>query len=246
MSNGIYAAISGAKTQMYLLDTIANNLANVNTPGYKADKPSFKETLDGQRNVLSKFPRDTIPVDVAGVVTDFSQGPLEKTDNSLDVALNGPGFFAIKTDAGDRLTRNGNFFIDKEQNLVTSTGSQVYGQNGPITFRSDKPVTIDPTGQIFQEGAVVDKIRVVNPPDVQSLSKSGDSLYEFKGKALSDLPAADKATVQQGFLESSNVSSIGMMNEMIRAQRTFDMTQRMLQSHSELDKTAARKIGIKR
>lgn len=202
MSNkGIYSALSGAVAQTQRLDTIANNIANVGTTGFKKDRQVFREYLSAyekQPEVIEvpKIPAamqtfydmqggDRSYVDGSGTFTDFQQGTLKQTQNNLDVGIEGKGFFEVWAKGGLRLTRNGAFQLDSEGRLVTREGYPVLaqGQGGPNERGIEiagRNVTISYSGEIYSDGQLVNQISVVEVPKPDELKKIGSSLYAFK------------------------------------------------------------------
>ena len=212
MISGIYNLIDGSMTQQLRFETIANNMANSNTNGFKKDIISFSEALETQSNSS----------------TDFSQGPLKYTGNELDVALSSKGFFKIETPNGIRYTRDGAFSINAQGVLVTGNGDTVLGENGPITAEGGE-VYIGRDGQVVVNNESVDKILVVDFDEPQLLRKEGGSYYSYQGenKGISTAPDAE---IQQKYLESSNVNPTQETIQMIETYRAFESVEKAIQS----------------
>ena len=169
MIRGLYTGASGMQVQMHRLDTISNNLANVDLNGYKRDTAilkAFPELLLRRMNDdgMYRFPFgcvDTTPLvgtigmgaELNEVYTDFSQGALKETENPFDLALEGPGFLTLQTAAGERYTRNGSFLLNEAGYLVAKDGSYVLGENGPVKLKKNNFV-IDQDGAIYQNAAM--------------------------------------------------------------------------------------------
>jgi len=212
MISGIYNLIDGSITQQLRFETIANNMANSNTNGFKKDIISFSEALETQSNSS----------------TDFSQGPLRFTGNDLDVALSSKGFFKIQTPNGIRYTRDGAFSVNAEGFLVTGNGDTVLGQNGPITVEGGE-VSIGRDGQVVVNNESVDKILVVNFDEPQLLRKEGWSYYSYQGEN-NGISTVSDAEIQHKYLESSNVNPTQETIEMIETYRAFESVQKAIQS----------------
>ena len=272
MQTGYYSAAAGMVTQFNRLDTISNNLANVNTYGYKED-----DLIVGDFMRLYKEARDRLPHDnntkegaafinrtitrapqVVDQYTDFSVGNLQKSDNPLDVSLTKEGlFFLVKTPQGIRLTRDGAFNLDEEGKLVTKEGYEVLGDD---YFQSKDPITIDQTsnsikidknGQIYNNvpGALTmvqnKKLFIAQPQNLNTLKKEGDNLYKIDNIAsLTDIKGS--GAIKQGFLERSNVNAVKMMTQMIETNRLVEMYQKAMGTQmDDMNQDAINKIASK-
>jgi flagellar basal-body rod protein FlgF len=242
----------GLSRQMVLerqMDVVANNVANVNTNGYKADKSLFQEYLrTGARedNFIGSDRAVSFVLD-RGSYRDFTQGSAEQTKNPLDVTIDGGGFLVVQTAAGERYTRDGGLQINNQGQLVTANGDAVLGTNGPIVFQpTDHDIAIAADGNIsVVEGtnrtdSVRGKLRLVSFADAQQLLKEGSNLYSA-GNAAAQPDTASR--VRQGFVEKSNVSSVTEMSRMIEVTRTYTQIANMLQQQSDLHKTAIDKLA---
>lgn len=212
MISGMYNLIDGSMTQQLRFETIANNMANSNTNGFKKDIVSFYEALD-MKSISN---------------TDFSQGHLRYTGNELDVALSSKGFFKVETPNGLRYTRDGAFSINAEGNLVTGNGDKVLGQNGPITIEGGD-VHIGNDGQVVVNNESVDKILVVDFDELQLLRKEGGSYYSYQGEQKGISTESD-AQIQQKYLEGSNVNPTQEIIKMIETYRAFESVEKAIQS----------------
>jgi flagellar basal-body rod protein FlgF len=202
---------------------LANNLANVNTAGYKADQVSFSEVLDQATG---------LPTVTAGQFTELTAGAQEQTGNPLDVAVQGDGFFVVDTPDGRRFTRDGAFQLGSDGTLITADGHPVLGSGGPVVVDPQtKGIRIDPNGKVWADGNEVDTLQVVTFPSGSPPQKVGGSLFAGTG----DTPVAEPR-VSQGSLERSNVSPILEMSRMIGIARGYEAYQKLVQS---LDQTAA-------
>lgn len=225
MISGMYNLIDGSMTQQLRFETIANNMANSNTNGFKKDIISFNEALDMQSNSN----------------TDFSPGPLRYTGNELDVALSSKGFFKIETPNGLRYTRDGAFSINAEGILVTGNGDTVLGQSGPITLENGE-VYIGRDGQVVVNNESVDKILVVDFDEPQLLRKEGGSYYSYQGENNGISTEAD-AEIQQKYLEGSNVNPTQEVIKMIETYRAFESVEKAIQSIDALTGTMVNDYG---
>ena len=270
MQTGYYAAAGGMVTQFNRLDTIANNLANANTTGYKKDA-----TVTGDFMRLYKEARDELPLNndtvegaqfynrsmarVPQIVegyTDHSLGNLQTTGNTFDFALSQEGlFFAVKTPQGIRLTRDGSFTLDDAGKLVTKQGYEVlpadYFESGnAITFDvQDTVVEADKNGQFFisvpgtTQLVASSKLMVVAPENVKWLEKEGSSLFvPRKGEPVKAV--ADSGAVRQGAIEKSNVNAVNEMIGLIEAQRLVGMYQKAMDTQmNDLNRDAIEKLA---
>jgi flagellar basal-body rod protein FlgF len=250
MGNHLLVGLSRQLTLERQMDVVANNVANVNTNGFKADRSLFEEFLTSgahEDNFVGRDRRISFVQD-RGTFKDFSQGASELTKNPLDVAIDGAGFLVVQTPAGERYTRDGGLKINNQGQLVNSSGYPVLGGSGPIVLQpTDKELTIAADGNVtVLEGtnrvdSVRGKLRVVRFADAQKLVKEGSNLYAA-GTGIG--PQPDTASkVQQGFIEKSNVSSVAEMSRMIEVTRAYTSISAMLQQQGDLRKTAIERLA---
>jgi len=250
MENMLLIGLSRQMTLERQLDVVANNVANVNTTGYKADKSLFQEFLmpgAHQDNFQGKDRRVSYVTDRA-TYHDFAQGPLEPTKSPLDVAIDGKGFLVVQTPGGERYTRDGSLQINAQGQLVTAAGNPVLGTGGPIVFQpTDKEVTINADGGVsVLEGvnridSIRGKLRLVSFAQAQKLVKEGANLYSG-GEGNAAQPDAI-SRVRQGFVEKSNVNSVSEMSKMIEVTRAYTQISAMLQQQGDLRKSALEKLA---
>ncbi|MGJ5046663.1 flagellar basal-body rod protein FlgF [Bradyrhizobium oligotrophicum] len=247
------ALLIGLSRQMVLerqLDVIANNVANVNANGFKADKQLFEEYLSSGAHE-DNFPsasRKVSFVQDRGTVRDASQGGMQHTGNTLDVAISGDGFLTVQTAAGERYTRDGSLHMNNLGQLVTVAGDPVLGTAGPIVFQqTDHDIAISPDGTVTviegtnRTDSIRGKLRLASFADPQQVQKQGSNLYAAVGGAT---PQQDtKSTVEQGYLEKSNVSAVGEMSRMVEVMRSYTQVANMLQVQSDLRKNAIEKLA---
>ena len=242
MDNALYVGLSRQMTLRRQLDIVANNIANANTTGFKAEdlmvrtepaKPA--RTLGGTNPV--KFVLDD------GVSRDFSQGAMTKTDGDFDLAIEGQGFFKVQTPGGERYTRDGRFTTSPEGKLVTQAGAPVLDEGGGEILIDPKlgPVHIGKDGTLSQGAAQLGKVGVVRADDLSVMSKDGDNLY--RNTSNTTLQQAPNAVVHQGMLESSNVQSVVQITKLIEVQRAYESMAKMMDNTSELTRSAVERLG---
>lgn len=251
MQNALLVGLSRQVALGRELDVVANNIANLNTTGFKSDGAVFEEFISPTAradNFLGADRRVSFVQDRATWI-DLSQGPLERTNNPLDVAINGKGFLVVQTPRGERYTRNGALQINNTGELVTSEGYQVLGESGPVTFQpKDRNITISEDGTISaREGnnAATEsqrgQLRVVSFDQPGRLQKDGSSTF---GAPTNLTPQADKISrIVQGTVEKSNVRSVMEMTRMIEVTRTYTQVAAMLSQQSDLQRTAIEKLA---
>jgi len=241
MDSGYYAASTALIARSQALDTIANNLANVSTVGYRAEHNVFRSVLadaGGSRGSSVDQAINDYGI-LSGTTLDFSQGALQKTGNDLDLAIEGSGFFRVQTAKGVMYTRNGSFQVSAKGQLITAAGDAVMGDQGTISILPG-PVSISPDGTISSNGAVAGKLKLVQFPAGTPIASAGNTYYTAPENSAT---AATDSTVQQGVLESSNVNPVSSMVELISAQRSAEMMQHALSMfNSEMDKTATQEL----
>ena len=241
MNSGYYAACSGLMSRTEARDTIANNLANVSTAGFRASHNVFGSVLATLGNSpLSALNQDANDFGVlSGTQLDTTQGALVRTGNDLDLAMEGPGYFAVQTATGPVYTRGGNFRVSPQGQLITASGDPVLGDNGPITIVGT-PVSISTDGTISANDAISGRLKLVEFAPTVAMQSAGGSYYIAPVGAAT---VAKNSQVRQGMLESSNVNPVTSVVELITAQREVETMRRVLTMFStELDKTAVQDI----
>jgi flagellar basal-body rod protein FlgF/flagellar basal-body rod protein FlgG len=224
------------------LDTIANNLANSSTSGFRERQTTFSSVLAGSGQPLgSQLNVVTNSYGLAGSShLDMQSGSLTRTNNELDLGIDGPGFLAVQTAGGVAYTRSGSLKLSTKGQLVTQTGDPVLGENGPITIPTGASVTISADGTISASGAIAGRLKIVEfaaGSDPQSL---GSTYYTALPKDVVDSPLSQ---VRQGMVESSNVNPVSSVVQLINAQRALEgMRHALTMIDSEIDKTAAQDI----
>jgi flagellar basal-body rod protein FlgF len=242
MSGTIYKAGAGAILQQIRLEAYANNLANVNTTGFKADQPVFRfDPPEIASEAVGNTPRLSPYALPLEYVTNFESGPLRKTSAPLDVAIVGKGFFEVQTPDGLQYTRNGSLTINAEGELSTAEGWPIMGQGGAISIEASR-VEINAEGQVVADGDVVGVLKVVDFNDPSGLKKAGNSLFKDDG-AASGMVNAEGYRIAQGTLESSNVDAIRTMTEIIETLRVFETYQKVIRSADEATAKTVNEVG---
>lgn len=242
MNTGLYAACAGLLARTQALDLAANNLANVNTGGYKAQVPSFGSVLAGTGTLRNAAFQ---PVSEFGVLSqsriDSLQGPLDRTGNDLDFAIQGNGYFALQNPQGGRLyTRSGAFHVDAKGQLSTADGSLVLGTQGPILLPPGK-LAVSANGTISVDGALSGQLLVVDFAPGTQMTPQGAAT--FSAPAGSERPGEDPNVVQ-GALEGSNVNAVSAAVGLVALQRNMGLLQQALTAfHSEFNRIAAQELS---
>ena len=245
MDRLIYTAMTGASQVLQQQAAVSENLANVNTPGFRAVLNTFRAVpLAGEGLPTRTFVVDSTPG------ADFTPGILQQTGRDLDVAVNGEGWIAVQgADGKEAYTRNGSFQITPSGVLQTRTGLNVMGDGGPIsippdtevTFAKDGTISTVPSGSQATSVIVAGRLKLVNPP-AEQLERGGDGLFRLKDGTSA---AADASvSVAPGSLEGSNVNSVEAMVSMISLARKFDMQMKMLQSADNNARQASQIMNI--
>lgn len=217
-------AVQGGLRQERKLDIIANHLANSDTNGFKGDILAFDDVFK------------------ANLVTDHSQGNLNVTGNTLDLALGDKGFFKIQTPQGIQYTRDGNFTVDRNGTLVTQNGDAVLGNNAPLAIQGTE-IHINQAGEVFVDGEAVGNLDIVTFEDLTRLKKTDQSLFRYEGDAGTDEQIPQNVNVRQGSLEKSNISTAIEMVEMIQTHRMYEAYQKMIMTFDEIDSKAILELG---
>ncbi len=242
MDSGLYAACAGLMARTEQLDTIASNLANAGSSGFKGQKNVFGSVLAeaARHGPFSKLNQTTNSYGVlSGTELDSTQGALVKTDNPLDIALVGPGYFKVQTPHGLAYSRDGGLQVSPKGQLTTAAGDPVLGDTGPITL-SKGAITISDDGTIASDGAVLGKLKIVTFSPGTAPESRGNGYY---GAPAENEQPAPNTQIRQGTLENSNVSSVSGVVELISAQRSAETMRRVLSLlDSEMDKTAAQEL----
>lgn len=244
MEKGLYAAATGMNSLWLNIETIANNLANIGTSGYKRDEVVFSSfeafKINRLYDEIEKTPigtNDPAPfigslsngVGISDVATIHTKGTIKYTENPFDVAIQGDGFFAVSTEDGEMYTRNGAFTRDREGFLTTLSGNRVLSDlNKPIQLDSpDFIITEDGAIMVGQE--VIGRLKIVDFENKDGLFKIGNTLFK-----TDQMPKNAASSIKQGYLEMSNVEPTMEMVRMIEVQRLYEANQKVILTYDEL------------
>ncbi len=252
--SGMTSLVQAAGVVEHKMETISNNLANVNTVGFKEDQPSFREILstvqrvtpesDEERFLSHEYLDDYVGMDKSAVIVDeigknFDLGRMRFTGNDLDFAITNDGFFSIMTPQGERYTRGGNFQLDSTGRLVNSDGYAVLGKKGEIKVK-EGTISVNESGQLSIDGEIKDSSKLVRFRNQDQLQKLGQGF--FAPVNVNDLPtSSNDIMIKQGMLEDSNVNSMLEMTRMINATRAYESVHKALSRIDKLNETA---IGL--
>lgn len=246
MIRGLYTSAGGMLADMTRLDEVANNLANVNTPGFKSTQVNLRQFPVllvgrlGRSGFTALGPLGT-GVTVSRSWTDFAQGSLRHTGHSLDLAIEGEGFFAVQTPAGIQYTRRGDFTLDAQGHLVTQSGNFVLGTNGqPLTLPAGRP-QISGGGTVTVGGKPVGQIQLVSFANQSGLARAADG--NFVATAASGPPTAATGRIRQGFLEESNTDLVRTTSQMLEAFRAYEANQQALMTQKTTLDAAVNQVG---
>ncbi len=265
-TKGIYTAVSGAVAHSAQMDTISNNIANANTPGFKNDKQVFKEYLTSYEKQPEVIESPKVPasidsfypinggdksfVDVSGTSTNFEQGALKLTGNPLDAGIEGDAFFEVLTPAGIRFTRNGHFTLNADGIVVNKQGYPLMleGFEGQppeerfIQLTDQKNFTITVKGDVFVQGENQGRLSLRTATEKDALHKQGNSLYTLRENFENQMVNATNYKVHQGAFEQSNVNIVSEMTKMINATRVFESTQKAIQAYDQMNQKLANDV----
>ncbi|MCB9228066.1 MAG: flagellar hook-basal body protein [Deltaproteobacteria bacterium] len=258
MLKSIYTPLSGAIAQEKTLEIIANNLANVNTIGFKGEAVTFK-LLEPEpyRNYKDPLPpanykipfEELLPfhgnevnyVGVSGIHRDFTQGSPVETKNPLDLMIEGKGFFAFHTQDGMRYGRAGTLTLNQDGALVDKNGFPLIGEKGNI-FLHGKDISINPSGEIWQDGQYMDKIQIFSFRNPEQLEKTGLNHFFYDGPD-DGRELLKNPVIRQGYLESSNVNAIKNLTNMILAHRSFEAYQQAVKHYDNMMEKSNNTLG---
>ncbi|MBF0610193.1 MAG: flagellar basal-body rod protein FlgF [Magnetococcales bacterium] len=265
MDSGFYSAVNGARRATLRLEVLSNNLSNVNTAGYKQESPSFDSYLTSPGPELFPLPNDSFmglrtPGDIpfpysnpsanayrmtypmaVDTQADLTQGPMQVTNNPLDVAIEGEGFFVIDTPQGRRYTRDGSFTVNTVGELVTKDGFQVLGEGDAAILVGNQPLSVGPDGTLSNKDGQLGRLQRVAIP-MEALQKAGRNLYEAPQNAVNPVEEGTGG-FHQGYVEGSNVDMIRGMTQMIEVNRQFENQLKLIQAMDGLDNKAANDLG---
>ncbi|MBQ3060418.1 MAG: flagellar hook-basal body protein [Desulfovibrio sp.] len=260
MQDALFSGLFGALTTEHRMTFIANNLANVNTSGYKRETLAFKDTMahyahDEIREPLMNLrseplfpePKNMARPRIAVSQIDYSQGAMKVTGDPLDVAINGENaFFRVTTPNGDFLTRNGHFVLSADGVMMTPQGFALQGLAGEIVIPpGTRQLVISGDGQVWADGDMVNQILLTSVDEPQNLEKMGQNLFRPRQnvEVAEEDAYLNGARLEQGFIEAANVEVVSEMVSMIETQRQFEAYQKVMQTADALDRAANEKIG---
>jgi flagellar basal-body rod protein FlgF len=234
VSSGIYVATAGAVAQSHALDATANNIANASTAGFHGDRVTFREALTQARSP------DVASVGAGTARVDSQPGALLSTENPLDLALEGDGYFAVQTPNGPRYTRAGNFQLDDARNLVTADGFKLRGEGGaPLNIPAEaSTIAVASDGTVSADGAELGRLELVRYTPAQ-MKREGGSLFSATGRP----EAGEPPKVRAGMLEASNVNIVRGVVDLVKVSRTYESLMRMIQGYHDIESRAARELG---
>ena len=240
MDNALYVSLSRQLTLQRSLDVTANNLANVDTAGFKV------ESLVVNTDPLATPAPANSPIQYVldtQVARNFSSGPIDQTGNPYDMAVEGDGFVTVQTASGPRYTRDGRFSVDSTGALVDKAGDAVLSSGGsPIVFDVKKAIpSVGRDGTISQDGVQVGKLAVVKFANRGLLSKEGDNTYS-NDPSNTPIPATD-STVLQGAVEHSNVQAVSEITRLITIQRSYERIADIMSSTTDLSRNSIDRLG---
>lgn len=231
----LYVSTSGAVSRLHQLEVVANNLANVDTLGFKADRTRFQAALVSQVQNAEGEETAGAParafVETEGVTTDHGAGNVVKTGRGLDAAIDGPGFFSVETPGGVRYTRAGSFIVDADGTITTLDGRPVLGEGGPIQVSGSEPTILASGFVVDAEDNELGRLRVDAFENPHLLQKEGTNL--FRAPAGVDPVPADATRLEPGSVERSNVQAIRELATMMILQRNFDATMQVLRNDDD-------------
>jgi flagellar basal-body rod protein FlgG len=245
MSTGIHPyarlgnmeALEGARILERKLEVIANNLANIDTIGFKSQRITFKEHLLAQQDGTKRTAKGETGW------ADFSLGRVHITGNPYDFAIDGEGFFVVQTPGGKMFTRAGNFTINSQYQLVTQEGYPVLGDGVPITLEdtTGNDVWLSEDRNFFVDETITARLDVVTFVDPQKLKRIGRNYFKATKDSGNGMPS--ESLVKQGYIEDSNVNAMEEMVRMIDLYRGYEAQQKALQACDQLDSKAANELG---
>jgi len=244
VNSGLYTAYSGLKARSDALEILANNLANVNTTGFKEERAFFSlldessKALDNAGTLGAAVNRNVL----AHQALNPAEGSLISTGRDLDVAIEGNGFLVAQTPQGIRYTRNGNLHLNSQAVLTTSEGFPILGTSGkPITLGPGQ-IDISSDGEVSLKGAAVDRLKIVTFPDLSTLEKEGNSLFIARGGRAGE--KAPEAAVKSRYLEQSNVNAVSAIVQMVDILRHFEAIQKSVNLlMNDLNSKAIERLG---
>jgi flagellar basal-body rod protein FlgF len=243
VDNGIYTAYSGLRAQVDALDLLANNLANLNTAGFKEEMAYFSllnQSAEASANAGDLGATINSSIKTQGAV-NAADGSQSRTNRDLDVAIEGNGFLVVQTPRGTRYTRNGSLMLNAKGVLVASEGSPILGASGrPITLGRGA-ININAEGAVALDGREIDRLKIVSFEDPAKLTREGNSLLLLQnGK---DQEKISGAKIKSGYLEQSNVNAVSSIVRMVGIMRQFEAIQKTVNVMNDMNSKSIEKLG---
>ncbi len=239
MDNTGYIALSRQMALWKQMDVVSNNMANMNTTGYKQDNALFTSYLVETPDATGIGADPLYFTQDYATIQNFSEGALKNTGNTFDVAIKGDAFFAVDTMSGEKYTRKGQFSLDSDGKMITNEGATVLSEeNTPFFFApGEKNITITESGDVITENGMIGKIKLVSFENNQELLKFAGTMFENTDNNQMNI-ANENIQVAQGTLESSNVNAIDEMTKLIKLQRSYEYVQQMIDNeHDRISNT---------
>ncbi len=245
MNRGMWSMASGGVAALARLDAVTQNLANVGTAGYKAERLVFRarefEPPPGMP-FDSVLARSSAQVSEVATIRDFSQGPVRASGNPLDVAITGPGFFSVATPRGERYTRQGTFSLDGEGFLVSQHGERVQGEGGDIRIGSGA-VQIGDDGRILVDNSEVGRLKLVGFGDQPALLPEGAALFAPAPGATPQPIEASDVHLESGAIEGANIEAVSGMVELVEVSRGFETYMHAIKRLDEIAQKSISDVG---
>lgn len=248
MIRSFYSAVSAMITLESKLDSCTSNIANANTTAYKAQDVKMKsfddvmlqnrEKLVGNRYTTQKLGKISLGAEIDSTTTKFTQGNMNQTSVRTDFAVDGRGFFVVQSGDGNVFTRDGNFTVNNQGYLVTTTGQNVLGQAGPIYVGNDKEFYLDENNNVVVNGKVTNRLLTADFDDYNSLERVSDNYYKGANPNYNA-----QVKVNQGYLEASNVNITDEMVNLMTISRNFESAQKVLTMIDDSLSIAASRVG---
>ncbi len=239
MDNTSYIALSRQMALWKQMNIVSNNMANMNTSGYKQDNALFTTYINQTKDAVGIASEPLFFTQDFADFQNFNEGAFKETGNTFDLAIKGNGFFCIETADGEKYTRKGQFTLNEDGALATTAGELVLSENNtPLFFApGETEITISESGDVITENGIIGKLKIAKFADNQKLLKLNGVLFEnVEGNAVSY--GVDNVRIAQGMIESSNVNAITEMTNLVQIQRSYEYVQQMIdEEHDRLSNT---------
>lgn len=233
MGFGIFSSLQGAKIRELQLEVLANNLANMQTSGYKEQHLSFTSEVNKNLNQNDELAKAQAPVKKGETYINMAQGGVERSGNPLDLAIQGPGFFSVQTPDGVGYTRNGEFTLNAQGQLVNQSGLPVLTSNGPVTIPAGAKVTISQNGDIMADNNQLGTLQILEFDKPEKMKALGNNFYSAEGLTST---AAQNSQVLQSHVERSNVNLVSNITRIIEVSRAYESLQKTISQQIDASK----------